>query len=500
VELFEARKQREAALASAQRAEATKDFLELVLSEFQSRGEVLTTRRLLERSSKLLKAQYADRPDFVSEMLIELATSYNDLLDINTARRLLTDARGIAHAQSNNRLLASAECALATLEVHNEAPDAGKEHLDLGSQALRTVPADDATVRTTCMGAQAALVDVRGDRARAIEIERQARKMLEDAGAIRGVAYSEALSDLAGYLTEDGRVAEALPVLQLSMSNHEANGRRGTRMELIAEQNVSVALYRLGEVSAAYEIQTRLFARMMQLKNPGDMDFANVVGTATHANRLRIRVPAQEMLGEAVARAEQEGDLQGFDYASVELARFRLQTGAPRSEVEAPLEHLEAAHAGKRIPLGLRLLVLSESVRAELDLRDTRFANADDRARKLLTTLDEAKFIRPQSNYMAYLLEARTALSVGDAARAVNDARAALRIVEPIARGTETSADVGEALSLLARGLVAQGKVREARPLLERAVKSLTRGYSTDHPATADAARLLEESSLSAEG
>jgi hypothetical protein len=57
VQLVETRRQSESALTSARHAEATKNFLQLVLSEFQSRGEPLTSKALLERSSALLKAQ-----------------------------------------------------------------------------------------------------------------------------------------------------------------------------------------------------------------------------------------------------------------------------------------------------------------------------------------------------------------------------------------------------------------------------------------------------------
>jgi len=106
-------------------------------------------------------------------------------------------------------------------------------------------------------------------------------------------------------------------------------------------------------------------------------------------------------------------------------------------------------------------------------------------------TLADLKFNRPRSNYLASLLASRTALAVGDAVRAIEHARAALKIVEPIARGPDTSADVGDALLLLARGLIAQHHDDEAQPLLARAVRCLRNGYGTDHPTTREAEALI---------
>src|SRR5262249_9190326 len=110
--------------------------------------------------------------------------------------------------------------------------------------------------------------------------------------------------------------------------------------------------------------------------------------------------------------------------------------------------------------------------------------SADQRASQLVHDLTAAKFNRPRSVYLASLLASRTALAVGDGARAADFARSALKIAEPIARGPDTSADVGEALLMLGRALIAQGQNAEARPLLERAVRCLRNGYGAGHPTT----------------
>jgi hypothetical protein len=165
--------------------------------------------------------------------------------------------------------------------------------------------------------------------------------------------------------------------------------------------------------------------------------------------------------------------------------------GRPRADVEAALDHLEAAQFKGQPAVDTPTRVGVDSIRAELDLREGNLQAADRRAEQLVRTLADLKYNKPRPNYLASLLASRTALAVGDAPRAIEHARAALRIVEPVARGPDTSADVGDALFLLARALIAQHREAEARPLLVRAIRCLRNGYGTDHPTTREVESLL---------
>ncbi|HYM35986.1 MAG TPA: serine/threonine-protein kinase, partial [Steroidobacteraceae bacterium] len=285
-QLLDARRQREAALSHERRAETTKDFLQLVLSEFQSRGEVLTTKTLLERSSALLKAQYADQPVFVSEMLIELATEYGSMMELNTALNLLTDARDIAQSVGNDSLLAHAECLISSMRAgRNGSTDEAQIHLTRGLNALARVSSSNVEIRAHCMISQAALHLALSDRIHAITGLQEARALLEGSGMTRGAIYSDTLSSLATVLMEDGRVVQALSIFRLSADSHVRNGRGGTRAKLTVEQNIAVALYRLGEIRESYEIQSRARDRLLKLNSTDDMDVTIIVNTASLESR-----------------------------------------------------------------------------------------------------------------------------------------------------------------------------------------------------------------------
>lgn len=488
VELLETRRQREAAVANARRAAATKNFLQLVLSDVQSGDEPLTNKKLLERSSALLRAQYRDQPEFVSEMLIELAIEYIDIAELDTAMSMLLEARDLAGRARNFRLVALAECEMAGDQARSGVTGEARTHLAGGLQALQRVRQPDVSVRAVCMHADAKVHAAAADRPGAVAIERQARAMLESAGETHGMIYSIVLQGLGGDLMDLGRVVDALAISQLVVRNNAANGRSGTRMQLIAEQNVATTLYRLGEVREADALRQHIRTELEQSKHPEEARTVFVVNAASTANRMARRDPAQDLLPDAIARAEKEGDLLMVRQASAELARTRMLLGLKRAEVEAPLQHLGAA----QINGDLAARVLVDGIRAEMDLREGNVTSADQRASQLWHDLSAAKFNRPRSLYLASALQSKTALAVGDSPRAMEFARSALRIVEPVARAPDTSADVGEALLMLGKAMLAHGEGAAARPLLQRAVRCLTNGYGPDHPATLEAESLLD--------
>jgi tetratricopeptide (TPR) repeat protein len=368
-----------------------------------------------------------------------------------------------------------------------------RQHMTQGIQALGRVKSADVQARAACMYAQAKVRAAFADRTGAIEIEMQERAMLEAAGETRSITYNTVLTGLGSELMDEGRVTEALAVSRQVLDNNALNGRGGTRQQLVAEQNVATILYRLGEVRESYDLRRQIRDQLAQLNHGEEVRAVFLANAAGCANRLARYDPALDLLPAAAVRAEADGDLAMFRYISTEVAQTRLRMGSPRAEVEAPLDHLKATRIRGEPALDTATQVLVDSIKSELDLREGEPQRADRRAEQLVRTLAELKFTRPRSNYIASLLAARTALAVGDAPRAIDHARAALRIVEPIARGPDTSADVGDTLLLLARGLLSEHQDAEARPLLARALRCLRNGYGADHPTTREAEALISK-------
>src|SRR5262249_22972984 len=155
------------------------------------------------------------RPRFVGEMLIELAVEYIDIAELDTAIPMFMEARDIALRIHDDRLLALSECEIAGDQARSGIVAESRKHLAQGLQALGRIKQPDLDVRANCMHADAKVRVLTSDRAGAIEIERQARTMLERAGETHGSLYSTVLMALGGDLMEDGRVADALAISQL---------------------------------------------------------------------------------------------------------------------------------------------------------------------------------------------------------------------------------------------------------------------------------------------
>jgi tetratricopeptide (TPR) repeat protein len=355
---------------------------------------------------------------------------------------------------------------------------------------LDKAPPIRADIRALCMYSDAYLKASLGDRVGAIEIDRHALALLKTAGETRSTSYNYVLAGLGVALLNEGHVGEALAIYRESVDAYVRNGRGGTRMALLAEQDVSSTLYRIGEVRESYAIARRLYDKFAKLNSEADTSAAFTVNIAGIANRLALSDPTQNLLPAEIARAEKEGDLQFFRLGSVELARLRLWHGAPREQIDAPLTHIESFHLAQKKELTPATRVLIETVRTELDLRDGQARSASDRTKRLLRYLADKDFHAPRPNFLAHCSASKAALAMGDIAGAIDEARIALKLAEPMARGPDTSADVGEALLQLGRALQAQGRQAEALPLLQRALRCLRNGYGPDHPSTREAERL----------
>jgi hypothetical protein len=93
-------------------------------------------------------------------------------------------------------------------------------------------------------------------------------------------------------------------------------------------------------------------------------------------------------------------------------------------------------------------------------------------------------------------IAAQASLALGKPQDAEKFAQQSLGIAEGVAREPDTSADVGEALLLVAKAKIAEGRPAEARSLPERSVRCLTNGYGAHHPRTEEAVHLMNVGAL----
>ena len=183
----------------------------------------------------------------------------------------------------------------------------------------------------------------------------------------------------------------------------------------------------------------------------------------------------------AIERARQGGNDFMLKHALATLADTHLQLG----DLTAAAKAVQAAEAlVRRGPDRGDTARYVDDVAARLDLARGETASARTRIESALRAVGYPQ--REAVNVTDDLLmtAADVALSEGRAGDAEEYARAAVRATESMARGPETSADVGESLLRLANALVAQGDYAAALPLLARAERCLSNGLGKQHALT----------------
>jgi hypothetical protein len=194
------------------------------------------------------------------------------------------------------------------------------------------------------------------------------------------------------------------------------------------------------------------------------------------------------------ARATVSGRAEGLlaSGAPVFAARTLMEEGAALLELDQPERARPLLERGIEIEAqyekgdgSMRFLAESTAYLADIDVRTGHADAARQRLEKFLASYGYPRTPAQVPLRPALLSAARATLALGDLPAAEAYARAALRIAESVARGPDTSADVGESLLVLARIEGAEHHLTEVRPLLSRALRCFTAGIGPDAPATA---------------
>lgn len=492
VQMSEARRQRDAARAEFLKAEAANDFSSLMLEEVGEGGHSLTRQQLLDRGVELLDARHGADPAFVAQMLTQLAGRYRDEERNDRSMALTQRALAIARTTKDPMLLAGTLCSAA-----REEHDAGV-HTDVDrwlSEAAAIVPtSSEPSLRTSteCLRARAWRSSDAGDLDGAAALLAQAHALQVAEGLRTGLDYTSILNDLGYIYYNQGRYADAYRIAIEVGTAFDRGGRGGTLGRIIIHENTATILTRIGEIRAAY---AELYAAQHPAGGPASEPERASRGVYAFVLRRLGRVEEAR----AVVAGQADGLLASaaYDFA----ARALREEGAALAELNQPDRARQLLERGIAIETqhpraGASQRFLADS-NAHLANLDTRTGHADAARQRLSAFFASQGY--PQTPARLYLLPAllaaaQASLDLGDLRAAETYARDALRIAESVARGPDTSADVGESLLVLARIERAEHRLTEVRALLTRALRCLTEGVGPDAPVTTQAREELANS------
>jgi|SRR5580658_7433931 serine/threonine protein kinase len=492
VQMSEARRQRDAARAEFLNAEAANDFSSLMLEEVGEGGHVLTRQQLLDRGVQLLDARHGADPAFVAQMLTQLAGRYGDEERNDQSMALTQRALAIARTAQDPALLAGTLCSAAHQEHEAGVQTDIDRWLSEAVTIIRGLSDPPLRTSTQCLRARAWRASDAGDLSGAAGLLEQAHALQLAEGLRTGLDYTSVLNDLGYMYYNQGRYADAYRTALEVGTAFDRGGRGGTLGRIIIHENTATILTRIGEIRAAY---SELYAAQHPVGGPATEPERASRGVFAFVLRRLGRL--EEARAVVAGRAESLLASAAYDFA----ARALMEEGAALAELNQPDQARQLLERGiaietqhRRAGASQRFLADSNAHLANLDTR----TGLPDAARRRLDLFFASQGY-PQTPAQPYLLPAllaaaRADLELGDLRGAETHARDALRIAESVARGPDTSADVGESLFMLARIERAEHHLTEVRALLTRALRCFTEGVGPDAPVTIKAREELANS------
>jgi serine/threonine-protein kinase len=486
-QMLEAQRQRDRARYESRRAEATSDFMTLLLmSEGGAGRAALTPHERLERGVELLDRQYRSDPRFLGRMLLQLAHQFRGDIQTRRANELYARAFELGREHDDVELMIAAQCNQAYALTLANLREGVLERIEDANGMLPRLRSADATLRATCLLARAQFEAHGANPAAAEPYLKEAIAGLEAEGSTHRPIYVRSLVDLGGVYLRTQRPAAALEMAERTGAVHEANGRGDTTARNVSRQNAAVSLGAMGEFRAALEQQRMALQRTMEIEGPTAVPPFYPINFAGLSLRMGDADAAREALSEVIPRTRAAGNPTWLLHALRIEAEALLSLGRLDEARRVADEAEDLAHDAEP---GIR--AQTEVVQAQLALAGNDLPEAQRRSARALELAGYKSATPHRYLPRALLTAAATAVQTGSYAEAEAYARDALTHYEAVARGAETSADVGEALLALARARMAQGAGVEAKSLLERAAVCLTNGLSEAHALTTEARRSL---------
>jgi serine/threonine protein kinase len=487
---IEANRQRDAAQFEARHAESANEFLDFLLQSDggTSQGSLSPAARI-ELGARMLELQYRDDPRFAGRMLVELSDQYRGQTFTRQAVALDTRAYALGRDAQDPELMALAQCEAAYAETSAGVTESASQRLAEAKQIIAQIHTPSVVLQVHCRRADAELAVRTGNTAAAEQILEGARRLLEESGQTYRFAYTSVLNDLGGVYNDTARLNEALAMTKLIGATHEKYGRGSTGARVMALQNESAVLFNMGELRASFAVAEDVRSRRLAIEGDASEPLSMTVNAASLLIRLGRSQEGVDLARAASVRAQSAGNSRWLIFALRTACMGYVQLGQ-MPEAESALKEMTTAMGNGESTMDPRYQGLSDTLRGLLELRRGEPAAALNSANAALTAIGAPAKGKGREARASFELAANAALALGRSVDAENFAREELHLAEAVARGPDTSADVGEALLLLAKAEIAQGRATEAQPLLERATRCLTNSLGADHALTREALAL----------
>ena len=479
---IEARHQRDRAQYQLQLAQASNDFVTSLLSQDATGSKGLTPVELIDRGMDAIRLRYADDPGFSISILLLLSGRYMDLGRTDKEYTALLEAESIARYTHDPHGLLDVLCNTVETEIAAGRRDRAIERMTEARALLASTAGIEPVIEANCLRQEAVLA--RPHLGEAIQFLERAKAVHDRSGETYGNVYGAIFSWLYSFNNAAGRNLTAYHYHLEELANVAKQHREHTVQGRMALVSLANSWQLLGEVQKAVDLFEKTFADSDVLDiNPfSSLRYGRALSLLGRHDEALSRIDA------GIALARSSGQIAYVRRGELDRAQALVRAGRQieaQQALDAVLPDLEAAASADQLALAYECL-------AEINFAHGRLSDAEAATNRSLSRLGY-----PQSKFgswpaLALTLRARIRTSAGRPAEAIEDATAAVKLLEADVVDARQSATVGAARLALAEAELAAGENRAARADATSAAEALRNGVGAGHPSTQEAEHLIE--------
>ncbi len=480
VQLGQARRQRDAAVAESRRRLAMADVQGVLAGDTRGvGGRTLSVLERIELAEGMLRRKYRAEPAVVVEVMAQLSARLFDMGDHPNHRRVLGRALAIAEAANLPAHAALANCLEVLSLADDGLLDSAQSALAAARRQMSRAGSVPLEIRIQCLDAEGQYLVAGGRPDSAIRVLRRAVALTPDPEMMQGL---ESRNDLAGALRSVGRTREATQVQRDILSHLASSGYGDTEVYPTVLSFLASALAELGEFRVLDSIVGGYIRGMEATYGKGAA--GGRAATLYGITKLRMGDldSAAAWLDAAVRDTSQTTRLVTGGWLPPALTQLYLEQGR-LAEARRAAATLTGDTPTRRITgAWLRACLRraqgdSAGARAMLDSALIAVKAADKPAPNMVYALLTAAEWRSQR---------------GDLRGADSLAALAISAAGLDSLAMSRSAHVGRAELLRARIAAAKGDQAAAVQAARRAQLALANGLGPAHPLTAEARALIE--------
>jgi len=475
VQLRQARRQRDAAVAESRRRLAMADVQGVLAGDTRGvGGRTLSVLERIELAEGMLRRKYRAEPAVVVEVMAHLSGRLFDMNDMQGHRRVLDSALAIAQRADLPAHAALANCLRVLSLTYDDQLDSARAALAGARAQARRAGSLPREIEVQCLDAEGQFQVASGRPDSAIHLLRRAVELTPEPDAMQGL---ESRNDLASALRAAGRTREATRVQQGILFQLDSSGYTDTDIYPPVLAFLASALAELGEFRGLDSIAGAFIRGSQATYGRGAVDgrIAAIYGI----NKLRMGDidSAAAWLAAAVRDTSQ-------------TARLVTAMWLPPAQTQLYLEQGRLADARRAAAALARDTPTRRITAAWLRARLRRAEGGAAGARVMLDSalVAEAAAAKPAPPLVyALLTAAEWRQQDGDVRGADSLAGLAIRAAGLDSLALSRSAHVGRAELVRARTAAARGDSAAAAQAARRAAAALANGFGPGHPLTLEA-------------